>query len=245
MKRKLVLAQTKQNGDVAFNLQRAENLVVEAVKEYHPQGVVFPEYYMSHYPLSAEKETVVSVAEPLDGPFVQGMQEIAKENGVWLIFGMRETTGDPSDKRNYNTIVVLDDEGAIQGTYRKVHLYNTDTYKEEDTVKAGKDYFTPIKTPFGIVGIFVCYEIRIPEVAKHLKNAGADLLIMPTAWVAGPDKREQFRSLLVERAQENKVYLAACNQCGEDTTGESALVDPAGNILAVAGWEEELLYLEF
>ena len=106
---------------------------------------------------------------------------------------------------------------------------------------ASDAYFKPIETPFGRLGIFVCYELRYPEVARALTKAGAEILVMPTAWVKGPKKSEQFRTLLQARAIENATYVLACDQCGEDCIGESLAVDPTGQVIAAAGVDEELI----
>ncbi len=238
MKSTFVLCQTEQEGKPSVNLKRAEQWVQKAVQEYHPDVVVFPEVYQSHYPLSTDPLTVQSAAEPLHGPFVTGMQNLAKEHGTWLIFGMRELA---EEKRHYNTIVILDDNGRLVDTYRKVHLYDAFSFRESDFVQAGDAYFKPISTPFGTLGVFVCYELRYPEVARTLTQGGADLLVMPTAWVKGPKKEEQFRVLTRARAIENAAYVLACDQCGPDTLGCSLAVDPTGKVLAEAGATEAML----
>lgn len=238
MKSTFVLCQTEQEGKPSANLKRAEQWVQKAVQKYHPDVIVFPEVYQSHYPLSTDPFTVQAAAEPLNGPFVTGMQKIAKEEHVWLIFGMRELA---EQKRHYNTVVILDNNGCLIDTYRKVHLYDAFSFRESDFVQAGNTYFKPISTPFGTLGVFVCYELRYPEVARALTQGGANLLVLPTAWVKGPQKKEQFRVLARARAIENAAYVLACDQCGPDTLGCSLAVDPSGKVLAEAGATEAML----
>lgn len=101
--------------------------------------------------------------------------------------------------------------------------------------------FDPIETPFGRIGLFTCYELRFPEVARDQRRKGAEILLMPTAWAEGEMKRLHFRTLITARALENGVYVLACDQCAEGTIGESAAVDPMGVTVASAGAEEALV----
>lgn len=238
MKSTFVLCQATQEGNALLNLKRAAAHAKEATETYHADVLVFPEVYQSHYPLSTDSSIVQAAAEPLNGPFVSGMQKIARENKLWMIFGMRELTGKDS---HYNTIVTLNEQGNIVGTYRKRHLYDAFSYRESAYVTAGREESLPIQTPFGTLGIFVCYELRYPEVARALTRAGADILIMPTAWVKGPGKSMQFEVLCRARAIENASYLLACDLCGPDTLGESIAVSPTGEIVGRAGTDEVLL----
>lgn len=236
-----VLAQTVECGSPEQNLKRAETLVKKAVTEYAPNIMVFPEVYSSHYPLKTERDTMLAAAQPLEGPFVEGMRQLAKNYHLWLIFGLREQTEDATDDRAYNTVVLVDADGEIVSTYHKVHLYDAFGYQESRNVKPGTEYFTPLETPFGVLGVFVCYELRYPEVARNLTKQGAEILVMPTAWVKGPRKEKQFHTLITARAIENASYMVACDMCGEDCIGESVVVNPQGEVVAKAGVDECLI----
>lgn len=243
MKRRstFVLAQTASDGMPEVNLKKAKSLIAEAAGLYQPDVIVFPECFMSFFPPSTPDEVCLSTAQTLDGPFVQQMREQAKEYKVWLIFGMNEAVEDAEDHRNYNTTVVIDSDGEIVSSYRKTHLYDAFSYKESDHNKPGDKFFEPIDTPFGKIGLFVCYEVRFPEIARYQRSKGADIIVMPTAWAAGKIKSFQFRTLITARAIENTVYMLACDQCGPDSIGESVAVDPMGIPVASAGEVEELL----
>ena len=236
-----VLAQMASVGDPAENLEKAKKTIDKACELHHPDVIVFPELYMSMFPIGTDHEISLATAQPLDGPFVTEMRSVAKQHGVWLIFGMNEAVGDLGDHRNYNCTLVVDSAGEIVSTYRKTHLYDAFGYKESDTIKAGEKFFEPIDTPFGKMGLFVCYEVRFPEVARYQRSKGADIIIMPTAWVAGKLKSLHFRTLITARAIENTVYMLACNQCNADCIGESVAVDPMGVPIASGGESEELL----
>ena len=160
---------------------------------------------------------------------------------MWVICGMSEKVEDPSDPRKYNTTVVINSEGELVGSYRKTHLYDAFGYKESAANKPGDKFFEPIDTPFGKIGLFVCYEVRFPEVARYQRSKGADIIIMPTAWIAGKLKSHHFQTLITARAIENTVYMLACDLCDENCIGESVVVDPMGVTIANAGEGEGLI----
>ncbi len=230
-----VLVQTRQEGNPEINLIAAREAVAKAVPKYKPDVIVFPELFMSEFPAGTDRAISVGTAQTLSGPFVTGMRQLAKDNGVWIIFGMNEKVEDPEDDRNYNCTVMLNDEGEIVTSYRKTHLYDAFSFKESDTNKPGDKLFQPIDTPFGRIGLFVCYEVRFPEIARYQRKYGADIIVMPTAWVSGPLKSRQFHTLINARAIENTVYMIACDQVEVNSMGESVVVDPMGVPVACAG----------
>lgn len=154
---------------------------------------------------------------------------------------MKETIEDPADHRCYNTVVMVNNKGEIVQTYRKTHLYDAFGYKESNEYKAGDKFFEPVDTPFGKLGLFVCYEVRFPEVARYQKAKGAEIVIMPTAWFKGDLKSHQFRTLITSRALENTFFVFACDQCGGTAMGESVAVDPMGVAFAAGNEREELI----
>ena len=236
-----VLAQMASDTSPEVNLEKAAAAVAKANELYHPDVVVFPELYMSFFPAGTARTISLRTAQSLDGPFVTGMRGLAKKYGIWLIFGMNETVEDPQDDRNYNTVVFVNAEGELVSVYRKTHLYDALGIKESDNNKPGDHLFEPIDTPFGRIGLFVCYEVRFPEIARYQRFKGADIIIMPAAWAAGKLKSLHLRALITARAIENIVYLLVCDQCGADSIGESAAIDPMGVPLAAGGESESLL----
>ncbi len=98
-----------------------------------------------------------------------------------------------------------------------------------------------VRTPLGVLGLLICYEIRFPELPRLLALAGAEVLLVPAAWVAGPLKEDHWTTLLRARALENTVYVAASDQVGPVFVGRSMLVDPLGVIVAGAGEDPGLV----
>ena len=238
----IALAQTAECPDVEENLKKSVRWIGEAA-EKGASLIVFPEVYMQVFPRGTSSRTIISSAQTLDGPFVTGLRRAAAENGIWVVFGMREVIpGDSEHTRN--TTVVLNSAGEICATYGKTHLFDGLGYSESKHVTRGDKLFDPIDTPFGKLGLIVCYEIRFPEVARIQMMKGADIIVMPAAWASGKGKVRQLHTLVSARAMENTVYLLCCDLCGEASVGASCAANPAGELIVTGGSEEELLYAE-
>lgn len=197
--------------------------------------VVFPEAFARDF--GEAGSDVSAYAEALDGPFGNAVDRVAKERGTTVVAGMFETGADPA--RPYNTLVV---RGAARASYRKIHLYDSFGYRESERLSAG-DPTTPVVMDlagFG-VGLMTCYDLRFPELARALVDAGAEVLVVPAAWVAGPHKVEHWRTLVRARAIENTCFVLAAGQPGPRYTGHSMVVDPLGEVLAEAGDDAEVL----
>lgn len=235
---RIALAQTEVGPDKQTNLARARDLL-ERAKSHGAGLVLFPETFMSEFGPKAPPEVLAEDAEPLDGPFVAGMREAARRTGRWVVFGMRERA--PRPDRCYNTTVVLDDAGAVRGVYRKTHLYDAFGQRESAAILPGDSLLDPLPSPFGRLGVFVCYELRFPEVARELAVRGADILLVPAYWVRGALKEEQWTDLVKVRALENTVWVAACDQAGNHAVGRSLVADPAGLVVAQGPETETLL----
>ena len=244
MKSRFVLVQAVNSGDPSENLKKAEYYIEKAYAEYYPDVIVFPELFMTNYPPETDIDTVLASTETLEGPFVTTLRKLAKQYGMWIISGMSEPADDPEDKRKTNTTVMIDSDGKIVSVYRKTHMYNAFGFRESDTMLEGDSLFEPVDTPFGKIGLFVCYEVRFPEIARYLRSKGAEILIMPTAWAEGRIKSHQFHTLINARAIENGCYVVACDLCSPGYLGESVVVDPMGINVSCAGEGEQLLFAE-
>lgn len=213
------------------NLERMRSLTAIA-SERGASLIVFPEY--SAFFEAPMGRSFITAAEPLDGPFVDGLRALAVEFNVYVVAGMLERTAD--ENRFSNTLVAVSNGGAIVATYRKVHLYDAFGTRESDWVAAG-----PIEEPETfqvgglIVGLQTCYDLRFPEVTRRLVDAGADLVLVPSEWVRGPLKEHHWRTLVTARAIENTIYVAAADHAPPIGIGNSMIVDPMGVETAAIG----------
>jgi predicted amidohydrolase len=196
--------------------------------------VVLPEAFARDF--GEAGSDVASFAESLDGPFVDAVSAAAEQHGTTVVAGMFETSGDPG--RPFNTLVV---RGALAASYRKVHLYDSFGYRESDRLTAGDVEPVVIDLHGWRVGLMTCYDLRFPELARALVDAGAEVLVVPAAWVAGERKVDHWRTLVRARAIENTVHVVACGQPPPRYSGHSMVVDPLGDVLAEGGEGEEVV----
>ncbi len=209
------------------------DLIAELTPE-HADLVVFPEAFARDFGKAGSD--LSAYAESLDGPFVTEVERVAKERDTTIVAGLFETSGDPD--RPYNTLVM---RGAGQADYRKIHLYDSFGYRESDRLSAGE--IEPVLTEVGglTVGLMTCYDLRFPELGRLLVERGADVLVVPAAWMAGDRKVDHWRTLVLARAIENTAYVVAAAQPTPRYTGHSMVVDPRGDVLAEAGDGDEVI----
>jgi predicted amidohydrolase len=177
-------------------------------------------------------------AEPLDGPFVTMLARLAQRHGTTLVAGLFEAAAaGAADGRPSNTVAVVGPDGALRAAYRKVHLYDAFGYRESDLLAPGPVAPCVVDVAGLPVGIMTCYDLRFPEQARALVDAGAALLLVPAAWVAGPGKVDHWTTLLRARAIENTVPVVGVGQPGPRYCGTSTVVDAAGAIVLQLGGE--------
>ena len=231
---RVAAVQLNSNGDKSRNLEVAERLVRAAAAD-GAALVALPEKWN----LLAAGEELLAGAEPLDGPSLAAARAWARELGVHVLAGsVAEATGE----RAFNTSVLIGPDGEDLAVYRKVHLFDVEaggvTYRESAHEQPGAELAT---APAGelVVGLSVCYDLRFPELYRILALRGADLLTVPSAFTTATG-RDHWEVLLRARAIEDQAFVLAPNQVGTapphfDSWGHSAIVDPWGRLLAVAG----------
>ncbi|MFJ2758053.1 carbon-nitrogen hydrolase family protein [Nocardioides sp. NPDC087217] len=197
--------------------------------------VVFPEVFARDF--GKPGSDLSPYAEALDGPFGTELSRVAEKRGATVVAGMLETSGD-ADGRPFNTLLV---RGGAEAAYRKIHLYDSFGYKESDALVAGAVEPVVVDIDGVPTGLMTCYDLRFPELARRLVDQGAELIVLPAAWVAGPRKVDHWRTLVRARAIENTVFIAAAAQSAPRYCGHSMIVDPLGDVLAEAGDGDEIL----
>ena len=240
---KIAVAQTTSSGNWRENIEKAKQYIKKATEE-EAVMIIFPEYFMNYYPDAEHNYT--KKAQSLHGEFVQAMKMLAKEFKMWIIFGMNEQTVD--ETKNYNTMVILNDLGELVSDYKKTHLFNAYKWNESMNTLKGDCLFTPIKTPAGVIGLGICYDLRFPELARYEALSGTQVMLYPAAWVKGKGKFMQWETLLRARAIETQSYVAGVNCVGEHDgilySGDSMAVDSIGNILGQISGKEGVLICE-
>jgi deaminated glutathione amidase len=229
---RIAVVQYAAGFDKPANLDRIRTLVGEAA-DSGATLIIAPEGAMHDF--GPQDLPLAPVAEPIDGAFVSGLADIASRRGVTVIAGMFESVAD-DPTRAFNTVVALGPTGDLIGRYRKQHLFDAHGWRESERLVEGE---TGDRLVFDCeelrVGVLTCYDIRFPELTRALVDDGATLLAVPTAWLAGPLKAAQFRTLATARAIENVCYLAAAVQSPPSYTGGSCIIEPFGEVVAELG----------
>lgn len=217
------------------NQRRLETLF-SGLPEQRPQLVVLPELFGV---FGAGEAGQAEVAEAYgSGPMQDTIAELARRHGVWVVAG---TIPIQADERYAAASLLFDDQGVIQARYDKVHLFdaqvndNTRSYQESRYTRPGSELVVT-DTPFGRLGLAVCYDLRFPELFRALREQGAEIITLPSAFtkVTGA---AHWETLVRARAIENQVYMVAPDQGGRhadgrETWGHSMIVDPWGTVVA-------------
>lgn len=201
--------------------------------------IAFPEYLMTPYRIPEDE--FISRAQPLDGSFSTAIDSIAREMGLWVAYTMNESN--PSGLP-HNTAVITDDTGRKRAVYRKTHPFDAGKCHESDRMEPGSELMRPLDTPFGRLGMAICYDLRFPEIARKSAIEGCDLMLHPAGWVSGDHKESQWLTLLAARAIENGMYVAGVCLSGHGYIGTSCMFDPDGEPVVKAGTDDELVFCE-
>ncbi|GAA1618538.1 carbon-nitrogen hydrolase family protein [Kribbella sancticallisti] len=192
--------------------------------------------------LAAFGSDLRAAAEPLDGPFATGLRRVAKETGVVVVAGLFEPA---PDGRVHNTLLATG-PGA-EASYRKIHLYDAFGSRESELVAPGDELVT-FEVKGITVGLATCYDLRFADQFTALGRLGAELVVVPASWGAGPGKEEQWDLLTRARASDAQAWLLACDQARTAPVGSvplgigrSVLANPLGSVVVRLGSESGLL----
>lgn len=220
-------------GDPEANLKTAQEVAAQAA-EQGAQLLVLPELWGSGYDL----EHANFLSDELNTGLFGAMAALARHHRLAICGSLLEW--DKEQERPFNTAFVYDADGALRGTYRKVHRFGL---MHEDRFLGAGDQTPILQLPWGPTALAICYDLRFPELFRRYVLDGATVIVMPAEW---PIQRiEHWRTLLRARAIENQCFVVACNRVGRDAAntfgGCSAVVDPWGTVLAEAGDDATLL----
>ncbi|MDD5179768.1 MAG: carbon-nitrogen hydrolase family protein [Gallionellaceae bacterium] len=229
---KVAAVQMASGPNVMGNLSEARRLIGMAAAQ-GARLIVLPEYF----PIMGmnEMDKVAVREQPGSGMIQSFLSETARKHKIWLVGGSIPLAASTPEKV-LNTCLVFDDSGAQVARYDKIHLFNLDLgnehYHEAKTIEPGKQVVV-VDSPFGRIGLAVCYDLRFPELFRAMKNV--DIIVLPAAFTETTGKMH-WEVLVRARAIENLAYVVAAAQggyhvSGRETHGNSMIVDPWGHVL--------------
>ncbi|MCK8463258.1 carbon-nitrogen hydrolase family protein [Aliiroseovarius sp. S1339] len=237
---KTALIQFTAGDDPDANLKTVRAMIRDATGA-GAEFVLTPE--VSNVLSNSRRHQDVVLHLEVEDPFLKAMQAEAKALGIWLLIGsLAIKTGD-ADGRFANRSFLITPEGTITARYDKIHMFDVqidenESYRESAAYRPG-DKAIVADTPFGKIGLTICYDMRFPHLYRKLAKAGATIITAPAAFspVTGA---AHWESLLRARAIENGVFILAPAQCGQNgpkraTHGHSLIVSPWGEVLADGG----------
>ena len=222
--------------NIGANLLEAERLIQEAVSQ-KARLVVLPE----NFALMGNSETdkVEARETPGSGAIQTFLSEQSARHGIWLVGGTIPLETE-DDNKVRAACLVFDDKGCQAARYDKIHLFDVELvdsdeqYTESETIEPG-DEVVVIDSPFGRMGVAVCYDLRFPELFRQQLESGMEILVLPSAFTAITG-RAHWEVLVRARAIENLCYVIAPDQggyhlSGRETYGHSMIVDPWGTVM--------------
>jgi N-carbamoylputrescine amidase len=228
--------------------------LVEEACSAGAQIVLLPELFEGYYFCQVEREAHFKRAFPLEGhPFISRFQELAKKRSCVLPLSFFERSG----QAHYNSLVMIDADGANLGLYRKSHIPDGPGYEEKYYFNPGDTGFKAFRTRYGTIGAGICWDQWYPECARAMALLGADILLYPTAIGSEPQEtgsvetRDMWQRAMIGHAVSNSVYVAAANRIGTEKVenlsqtfyGSSFISDYTGTKIQEAGTTEEKILI--
>lgn len=239
--------QMNSGSDLAVNLRQLKEMVAEAAGN-GAQFVLSPEYCLL---MDGSGRVMREGALPADGGSVlPELQALAAQLNVWLLAGSLTLKSD--DERIVNRSCLIAADGRIAATYDKIHMFDVTlpdgkVIRESSAYRPGEQGVITT-TPWGRLGMTICYDVRFPHLYRALAQQGAEYLSVPASFQRQTGK-VHWHTLLKSRAIENAAYVLAPAMCGDhggnrQTYGHALIVDPWGEVLADAGEEPGIIYAE-
>ena len=233
---KIAAIQMASGPNIQANLDEAAKLIEDAVAQ-GADLVVLPENFALMAMTEAERVAVAE--EPGKGVMQDFLSVQAQKHGVWLVGGTVPVKSSVYGKARA-VCLLFNDQGEQVARYDKIHMFDVliedgdESYTESETTDAGNETVV-VDTPFGRMGLAVCYDLRFPELFRSLSDQGMEICVMPSAFTAITGK-SHWEPLVRARAIENQCYMVAPDQGGfhingRETYGNSMIVDPWGNVL--------------
>ncbi|KAK7909921.1 hypothetical protein WMY93_014605 [Mugilogobius chulae] len=232
--------------DKEANFSVCNNLVEEA-KQKGASMVFLPEGF--DY-IGSTREETLSLSESLEGETVSRFKCLARKLKLWISLGGFHEQGPnwETNRRIYNSHIIINDKGNIVSVYRKAHLFDVElpekgiSLKESSFTISGPSLIAPVQTPIGKVGLGICYDLRFPEFSVALQRQGVEILTYPSAFTVATGAAH-WEILLRARAIETQCFVLAAAQVGphhdkRSSYGHALAVDPWGEVLGDCGGEQ-------
>jgi beta-ureidopropionase len=226
------------------NLARAEQMIRDAASK-QARILLLPEVFHELFFITGLDMRYFETAETVPGPITEAMQTLASELEVVIVAPIYERV---ERSVYYNSAVVIDADGRLLGVYRKNHIPLNTIFYEKLYFKPGNLGYPVFATRYGKIGILICHDRHYPEGARALALNGAEIVLIPSAT---PDKslsRTVWEKELCAHAIFNEYFVAGLNRTGQEGNyfyyGNSVAFDPAGEMLAQAGTDEEILLVD-
>ncbi|CAH2101830.1 unnamed protein product [Euphydryas editha] len=240
--KRIAICQMTSVADKDANLSVVSKLVRDATKD-NVQMIFFPE--ACDFICDNKQDALNSAESILTGNTVKKYRELAAEHNVWLSMGGVHEKDENNPKKLFNTHIIINNNGEIVQTYRKIHLFDVEIpeknirLKESDFCTPGNQIVAPVDSPIGRIGLSICYDMRFPELSTSLSIMGAEILTYPSAFTYATGSAH-WHILLRSRAIENQCYVVAAAQTGHHNKkrrsyGHGLIVDPWGEVLADCG----------
>lgn len=244
---RIACLQINSGNDLAANLATLKGMVAEAAKS-GARFVLTPEYCLM---MDGSGRVMRERALPADGGEVLvELQALAREQQAWLLVGSLTLKTD--DERIANRSFLIADDGRVAATYDKIHMFDV-TLPDGKVIRESSSYrpggeAVVAQTPWGRLGMTVCYDLRFPQLFRALAQQGAQFIAVPSSFQRQTGIAH-WHSLLRARAIENAAYILAPAMCGEhpgnrQTYGHALIVDPWGEVLADGGEEQGIIYAD-
>lgn len=238
---KLAMAQMQMSSCVGENLTKTIQFIEQA-GEVGADLIFFPELQLTPFFPQYEKRDGTPWLMTLDGPEVAAICEACWKAKIYASPNFYLRLGD----RRYDASLMIDRDGAILGVSKMVHITQAPYFYERDYYVPSDDGFKVYMTPFGRIGIVICFDRHIPGSIRSSAKQGAELVLIPTANIQG-EPLDLFEWEVRVQAFQNTVFAAMCNRVGKEGAmtfaGQSLLVGPNGNLITKVGEGEELLLL--
>lgn len=245
---RIAALQMAMSPDVAANIATAERLVRAAAAD-GANVILIPELFEGHYFCKDQHADELQRARPIDGhPTITHFARVARELNVVLPLSIFER----ANNAYFNTVVVVDADGATLGLYRKSHIPDGPGYSEKFYFSPGDTGFRVWPTRFGVVGVGICWDQWFPESARSMALLGADVILYPSAIGSEPqnpswDSSGHWQRVMQGHAAANIVPIAAANRTGREVGrptevtfyGSSFITDATGAKVAEAGRDDE------